>query len=124
MGSNLHRPWPQAWPLPAHSPVKRGTLEQLHTSAAVRAVMPMGARSVMMTSVADVVTWVGAALVGSGLMWLLGDLLFYGLLTPTKKSPARPGDVESRRFFAQLIKLQVVLIGFGAILLVIGLAMS
>ena len=86
--------------------------------------MPMGARSVMMTSVADVVTWVGAALVGSGLMWLLGDLLFYGLLTPTKKSPARPGDVESRRFFAQLIKLQVVLIGFGAILLVIGLAMS
>lgn len=73
---------------------------------------------------AQVLAWLGAACVCGGLMWIIGDLLIYGLLTPTKKSPARPGDLESRRFFAQQIRLQVGLVGLGAVLLAMGLAMG
>lgn len=69
-------------------------------------------------------TWLGVALLVGGVMGIVGSLLLYGLLTPTAKSPARPGDLESRRYFAQQVKLEVGLVGVGVVLLAVGLAVQ
>jgi hypothetical protein len=55
--------------------------------------------------------------------WILWDLFLYGVLKPTRKSPARPGDLENRRFLGRVVAVQGVLAGCGALLRATGLVM-
>jgi hypothetical protein len=74
-------------------------------------------------AVDDFLTRTGGALLVFVVPWMLWDLVIYGLLTPTKKSPARPGDLENRRYFGPILKVQAAIAAVGAVLLAVGLAM-
>lgn len=57
---------------------------------------------------------VGAALGGA----------VYGILTPTRKSPLRPGDLEARQSAARCVKVELMLCGLGVALLGTGIALA
>ncbi len=51
------------------------------------------------------------------------SLMIYRLLTTTAKSPPRPGDLESRRYLVQSMRVEGGLVVLGPIVLV-GLAVQ
>lgn len=71
---------------------------------------------------AEVLTWLGAALLVTGLGGLAFDGLLLGILTPTRKSPDRPGDEAARRLTRASIKVAAVGAAAGAALLMSGIA--
>lgn len=73
---------------------------------------------------AATITLVGLCLVGTGALGFLLSLMIYGVLTPTAKSPARPGDLESRRSFEQSMKFEGGLALVGVVLFVLGVAVQ
>lgn len=66
--------------------------------------------------------WVGVTLLAGSLFGAAFDGLIVGVLTPTQKSPDRPGDQEARRFTKQSMKIELVLAGLGAAFLMTGIA--
>ena len=48
----------------------------------------------------------------------------YGILTPTRKSRLRPGDLEARQSAAQMIKVELVLSGLGGAIMATGIALA
>lgn len=73
---------------------------------------------------AETLILLGAALLLTDLFAAACAGMIYGILTPTRTSPARPGDVEARRSMAQSVKLELVLAGLGAALLASGIALA
>lgn len=73
---------------------------------------------------AEAITLIGACLVGAGALGFLMTLMIHGVLTPTAKSPARPGDLESRRSFAQSMRVEGGLAVVGVVLFVLGVAVQ
>lgn len=73
---------------------------------------------------AATITLVGICLVGIGALGFLLSLMIYGVLTSTAKSPARPGDLESRRSFEQSMKFEGGLALVGVVLFVLGVAVQ
>lgn len=68
-------------------------------------------------------------LLGAGLLMteLVGAALggaIYGILTPTRKSPPRPGELEARQSAAQTVKVELVLCGLGSALMATGIALA
>jgi hypothetical protein len=72
----------------------------------------------------EFLVWAGGGLLGLVVPWMLWDAFVYGLLTPTKKNPARPGDLENRRHFGLLLKVQAAIAATGGVLLAVGLIMD
>ncbi len=66
--------------------------------------------------------WAGGGILIAVIPWVLWDLFTYAVLTPTRKSPARPGDRDNRRFFGCLVVLQSALAVCGAVMLIVGVA--
>lgn len=96
-------------------------------STAIREVMPMTGRArpaeSMMGFVDDFLMWAGAGLLLLVIPWVFWDLLIYGVLTPTRKSPARPGDLENRRSFGGWLRVQVTVAAVGLAMLGAGLVL-
>lgn len=73
---------------------------------------------------AEALIWVGVALLTMALGTAAFDGLIYALLTPTRKSPYRPGDQEAREFAARSARSGLVLFGLGAALLTTGITLT
>lgn len=63
----------------------------------------------------------GAWILAGALFYALYEAVVYLILTPTKKTPARAGDLENRRWFGWAIKLDLILAAAGAVALASGL---
>jgi hypothetical protein len=72
--------------------------------------------------VARWLVWAGGGILIAVIPWMLWDLFTYAVLTPTRKSPPRTGDLDNRRFFGRLVVLQSALAACGAVMLIVGLA--
>lgn len=73
---------------------------------------------------AEVLILLGAGLLVTELVGVAFGGAIYGLLTPTRKSPLRPGDLEARKSAAQMIKFELVLCGLGAALMATGIGLA
>lgn len=73
---------------------------------------------------AEIFILVGAGLLVTELAGAAFGGAIYGILTPTRKSPLRPGDLEARQSAAGWIKAEVALCGLGAALMTVGIAIA
>lgn len=71
---------------------------------------------------AEILMWLGVAVLMGGPFGAAFDGLTFALLTPTQTSPDRPGDREARGFTRRAMKLEVLSVGIGAAFLMTGIA--
>ena len=68
--------------------------------------------------------FLGSALLCTGMAGAAFNGLLHGVLTPTRKSPLRPGDCEAREDAARSAKVDFMLCGLGIALLAGGIALG
>ncbi len=73
---------------------------------------------------AETLILLGAGLLMTELVGAAFGGAIYGILTPTRTSPLRPGDLEARQSTAKWIKVELVLCALGAALMATGIAVA
>ncbi|HVK27347.1 MAG TPA: hypothetical protein VM575_03345 [Nocardioides sp.] len=73
---------------------------------------------------AETLILLGAALLVTDLIGVAYSGLIFAILTPTRKSPPRPGDPEACQSAAQSIKVELVLCGLGAAFMASGITLA